>query len=376
MTPSRSSRTFLGADTFRRAAAVFAAALLATAAAAASRPREPFLIEHPFPVEARTSFPGGLFHWMDSLAGTTVGKTIPAHREEFLRLFGPLTGDDTRHLNAFVAARAEHMKMRRELPPSPLPRATGSALLGIFCRGGSVDAALASAKPELTPESWAGLDAAVRHFEPKYRTVWNGGAVPQAFIDSARADRLRPRLEALLAKIARFYRVDPTQAPPPRIALVPVPEGYGTHAEAIDGVLLIEIRPRETLSDEASVIVHELSHFLWSIVPAERQQRMAGYVLGLDEASARTYRLLGEGIPTALGQGVADRIFRPRQWSPEAAWYHLIDVDACAHRVYPLVSYALEADQPFDERFLLRFFQQSAPGGGSAGSRRRFLVSP
>jgi hypothetical protein len=213
------------------------------------------------------------------------------------------------------------------------------------------------------------------HFKPKYEVVWNHGAVPNAFLDAARKDARLPELEGLLAKIVRFYNVDPSASSPPRVALVPVPAGYGTHAEAIDGILLLEIRPRDSLADEVSVIVHELSHYLWSIVPPERQTRLAAYAANLDEASVRTFRLLGEAVPTALGQGVADRAFNPRTWTAEGAWYHQLEIDTCARRIYPLVSYALGAGMSYDEAFLLKIFQQDRPRPGPSGGTLRFLVS-
>ena len=375
MIRSRSSRISSGADRLAGAALALAAALCALPSDAASRPSRSLLIARPFPVEAHASFPGGLFHWIDSLAGTTAGKTVDAHRDEYLKLFGPVTASDRTHIAAFVAARAEHFRKRREAPPEAIPRATGSALLRVFCAAASVEAALAAARPALTPETWNGLAAAMAYFKPKYEVVWNHAAVPNAFLDAVRHDPRLPELEALLAKIVRFYGVDPSSSPPPRIALVPVPAGYGTHAEAIDGILLLEIRPRDTLADEASVIVHELSHYLWGIVPPERQARLAAYAASLDEASVRTFRLLGEAVPTALGQGVADRAFNPGTWAPEEAWYHQLEIDACARRIYPVVASALEAGLTYNEVFLLKVFQQDRPRPSPSVGRPRFLVS-
>ena len=333
--------------------------LAALPAAAGARRQDRLLLARPYPIEAAPSFPGGLFHWMDSLAGTTVGKTVPAHREEYLRLFGALSGEDRAHLEAFVAARAEHVSRqaadaaRRDIPPR------ASAMLGVFCGSATVEDALAALKPELTPVAWHGLAKALAHFRPRYEVVWNDGAVPQAFLERARRDPGRWQLEALLARIVRFYGVDPLKASPPRLALVPVPAGFGTHAEAIGGVLLLEIRKGETLADEASVVVHENAHFLWGLVPEERRRRLALFAAGLDDGGARAFRLFGEAIPTALGQGVADRAFRPSAWSPDGPWYHTPDVDACAKRIYPIVRDALAAGLTLDEGLVLRAIRAS-----------------
>lgn len=333
--------------------------LAALPAAAGASPRERLLLARPYPIEAAPSFPGGLFHWIDSLAGTTVGKTVPAHRAEYLRLFGALAQEDWAQLDAFVAARAEHAS--RGTADAALGSTTPrvSSMLGVFCGSATVEDALAALKPDLTPTAWDGLAGALAHFRPRYEVVWNNGAIPRAFLERARRDPGRAALEALLARIVRFYGVDPLKAPPPRVALVPVPAGFGTHAEAIGGVLLLEIRRGEGLADEASVLVHENAHFLWSLVPEERRRRLALVAEGLDDAGVREFRLFGEAIPTALGQGVADRAFRPSTWSLDGPWYHAPEVDACAKRIYPTVSSALDRGLTLDEDLVLRAIRAS-----------------
>ena len=358
MIRSRSSTISSSAEPRRRAlAAAFALLTAALPAAAAAHRQDRLLLAVPYPIEAAPSFPGGLFHWIDSLAGTTPGKTVPAHRAEYLRLFGPLTGEDRAQLTAFVAARAEHAQHEaaKALRDGVSPRA--SAMLGVFCGSATIDAALDRLRSELTGEAWDGLAKALAHFRPRYEVVWNDGAVPRAFLESARRDPGRRQLAELLTKIVRFFGVDPLKVPPPRLALVPVPDGFGTHAEAIGGVLLLEIRSGDKLADEASVVVHENSHFLWNLVPAERQRRLAGFAAGLDDDSALTFRLFGEAIPTALGQGVADRTFRPSSWSLDGPLYHTRDVDACAKRIYATISSALDAGLTLDEELVRRAIQ-------------------
>jgi hypothetical protein len=232
-------------------------------------------------------------------------------------------------------------------------------LLGVFCESATVEDALAKLKPVSTGDAWNGLAKALAHFRPRYEIVWNGGAIPKAFLERARRDPGRPKLEALLARIVRFYGVDPRSAPPPRLALVPVPAGFGTHAEAIGDVLLVEVRQDEGLADEASVIVHENAHFLWSLVPPERRRRLATYASGVGDDGTRAFGLFGEAIPTALGQGVADRAFRPSTWSPDDGWYHLEDVDTCAKRIYPTVADALDRGLTLDEALVFRAIRAS-----------------
>jgi hypothetical protein len=357
------------------AAAAALALLLGTARVRAADPVPgDTLLARPYALRAAPSFPGGLFHWIDSLAGTSAGKTVPAHRQEFLRRFGRPTPEDKSQIAAFVEARAEHFKRQQALAGrSGLP-ARGSVMLGMFCEADTVEAALEAVKPELSAKAYRGLAASLAWFRPKYEAIWDHGAVPETFLARARRDPGLAALESILTRIVAFYGVDPAAAAAPRLALVPVPEGYGTHAETIGGVILVEIRPDDGLADEASVIVHENAHWLWSLVPKERQQGLVAFAEGLDEASQHTFSLFGEAIPTALGQGVADRRFRPASWSPDNPWYHVAEIDRCAKSIYPLVRATLSEGRSLDRKFLRKAFDLAA--GRRARSMRLKPRSP
>lgn len=338
------------------ASAVAAAILGAAPALAADPVPDGDLLVRPYTLRAAPSFPGALFHWIDSLAGTSAGKTVPAHQEEFVLRFGHPSAEDKKQIAAFVAARAEHFKRLQSIAARGGPPARVSAMLGSFCEAETVEAALASVRPELSAEAYRGLSGSLAWFRTKYEGIWSDGAVPKEFLARARTDPGRAALESILARIVAFYGVDVAGARPPRLALVPVPDGFGTHAETIGDVILIEIRPADRLADEASVIVHENSHWLWSLVPPDRQARLAAYAAGLDAASQRAFALFGEAIPTALGQGVADRRFRPARWSFDAPWYHVSEIDFCAKSIYPLVRSALSSGGTLDEEFLRKAF--------------------
>src|SRR6185436_10666432 len=126
------------------------------------------------------------------------------------------------------------------------------------------------------------------------------------------------------------------------------------HAEAIGDVLLLEIRSGEGLADEASVVVHENAHFLWSLVPGDRQRSLSRAAADEGEAAEKIFRVLGEAIPTVFGQGIADRSFNPSSWSLHDPWYHVEDVDACAKRIYPVLETALKLGQKLDEDLVRR----------------------
>ncbi len=332
---------------------VLAACIAAAPAAAGSGGESRLLLGSRYPIEAEASFAAGLFHWVDSLAGTSAGKTIEAHRKDFRSRFGPLDAEDRRALEEFTAARLEHVRRFREAHgPSWNAVPAVSALLGEFCAASSLEDALGRASGEMSPEALEGLRRALEHFRPKYVKVWDGGRIPRGFLDRARGDGAARRLAALLAEAAKFFGVPPDADPPPRLVVVPVPGGWGTHAEAVGRCLLMEVRDGEGLADEASVIAHENTHFLFYRVPPERRDRLAAALRAHGPDGERAWTVLHEALPTAVGQGVADHEFRPTVWSYDAPWYHLEDVDAYAKAIYPWVNHALTKGGRFDETFL------------------------
>lgn len=289
---------------------------------------------------------------MDSLAGTSRGKTISAYRLEYKRRIGPPTHDDALRLADFVRARKAYTEFALQQYPAAGADHPLSALLARFLAAPSVPDALGAVRADLAPEDFARLQGALEYFEPQYQRIWDEGDIPVEFVQRARVDPQRAEIASLLHRIAGFFDVDPKPGPHSRVVLVPVPSGFGTHAETVGRYLLMEVRRDDTLADEASVIAHESSHFLFEKMNADRLLHLAA-VAGRRGANGRTaWATLHEALPTALGQGVVDHRFRPASWSLDAPWYHLPEVDAYAKAIYPLVSAAIEHGQRFDDALL------------------------
>jgi len=320
----------------------------ATNTAATERAQVERLLRDDYLLEGSVSFPAGLFHWVDSLAGTSGGKTIPQYREEFYRTFGAL-GEAKPALASFRSIRLAHAR-RNGVGGS---ERGASSMLGVFLAADTLDAAFEDLKSQLSPDESDRLRAALEQLAPKYRTLWNGGARAREFLDNAKRNPSRADLEKLMAAMARFLGVDPKTEPAPRIVPVPVPAGGGTHAEAVGRYLLIEIRPGETVIDEAAPIVHENAHFLWYRIGDQRAEKLEAAARVVDSRGF-TWRLLHEALPTALGQGVAARRFQREHWSPRAGWYHIDEIDECAKRIYPLVQKAMDDGAVLDEELMTR----------------------
>lgn len=331
--------------------------LVVTALASPARASEGDFLGPAYPLDVDVSYTAGLFQWVDSLANTSIGKTIPAHKREFVRRWGRPTAQDNELLLEFRHARFAHAAATHD----------PSTLLGIFCAAPSVDAAIAAARKNLTDDETADLRAALSGLAPKFDEIWDGGAVPRAFVERVAKDPQRAELAAFLAKVAAFFGVDPNALPRPRLVLVPVPDGWGTHAQAVGRLLLLEIRPGDGLAQEAAVIVHENAHFLLEAIPEARRAALAAEAKSLHGSGETAWKTLQEALPTTLGQGMADRMFRPIEWSRRDPWYHTPEVDGYAKALHATVNHVLARGGRFDEDFVLQAVQVWVDGGKRHG---------
>lgn len=332
-----------------KTAALLTVLLAGGAFAAESAP--PSLLDGAYPLDVSVSFPAALFHWVDSLAGTSAGKTIPLHQAQFEERFGRPDAKDMEAIRRFQAIR------------SRASARGGATILEAFLEAPDVGGALGTLRPQLGDVDVEGLGACLEHFRERYVQVWQDGKVPRDFLEKAVQDPARKDVGELLARIVRFFGVDASAGTKPRLVLVPVPVGGGTHAETVGRNLLVEVRPLEGFADQIPPIVHENAHLLWNRVPAERRNAITR---AMSEVPSGTQALaaLREALPTALGQGVAGRAFLGKRWSASAPWYHTAEVDAYAKAIYPLVQAALDAGLRFDEALAVRMaraFPKSPP---------------
>jgi len=321
---------------------------------ATATPSDDLLLGKAYPIEVSVSFHSGLLHWLDSLAvlnraGATAGKTIPAHRAEYEKVLGLPTGGDKGMLQRYRSARLAWLDSADSTERDRLTVA--------FFEATDLDGALKRAAELLDPSSARSLAAAMRHFTPRYQRIWRNGQVPHDFLDRVRGSERREELARLLAGVAGFFGVSPTQEPHPQLVLVPVPPGFGTHAQAIGPYLLIEIRSGEGLGDEVGPIVHENTHLLISRIPQARLEALGRTALGEEPWGLEAWDGLREALPTAIAQGVAHQSFRRDTWSIENDWYDVQRIDEYAKRIFPLVKEALAGDGTFDEKFVKQLVQ-------------------
>jgi hypothetical protein len=313
-----------------------------------SRP-EPLLLDRSYPIEVGISFPAALLHWLDSLAGLngpgmTAGKTVQAHREEYGDRFGRLTTEAAARLQRYA-------EIRWKVAERAGPERRNSLTLAFF-ETEDLDQALLRSRELLDDDEPEGLGEALDYFAPSYEQIWNDAAIPERFVRRAGKDANRRELSKFLVRMAEFFEVPADREPHPRVVLVPVPRGHGTHAQAIERNLLIEIRDWEGLTDEISPIVHENAHLLFSRIGSARRTEMEQLAASVDTRGSQAWQLLHEALPTALGQGVAGERFLGDRWSATGRWYHTDPVDLYAKDLFPLVRKSLGKGKRFDDAFL------------------------
>jgi hypothetical protein len=316
------------------------------------------LLGNTYPIDVSVTFHEALLHWLDSLVmltgpGGTAGKTVAAHRKEYEGLFGRPSPQDSAMLKRYHAARQGFVR--------GADRDDRHRLTLAFFEASNLNDALERAGELLDAGAAKDFDTAVRHFEPRYRQVWKEGSIPEGFLARVRASERREELAAFLVNAARLLGISPQQDPHPRLVLVPVPSGYGTHAQAIGPFLLVEVQRGEGLADEVAPIVHENVHFLLSRIPARRIEALERAARNVKPWGADAWGLLQEALPTAIAQGVADRSFRPEDWSRRQPWYHTEAVDRYAKRIFPLVEEALRQNGSLDESLVKRLVGAYAP---------------
>ena len=296
-------------------------------------------------IETDVSLTANLVHWVDNLAGSSVGKTKPVYRLYWEQRFGPVDEADRQALQAFARARmagtVPGVRVANEsgcLPHEAEALSWHQVFLVEAMRAHSVGDLTRSLAPYLSQADLAGLSAALDHFQPRFHRVWKDLEHVRRFERRFRSFVEQGEMADYLIDLAGFFGVDPGSAPPMRISLMGLPSDGPTHAEADGDYLLIEIRPADTPRDQVQVVAHEASHFLMRRMGVDRIDRLARQAYEGGDAGALVWRYMWEGIPTALGQGLAEARLSPRTFSMSQSWYHIGVVDRFAKLIYPLAA--------------------------------------
>lgn len=300
-------------------------------------------------IETDVSFTTNLVVWVDNLSGTSIGKTMPLYRRYWEERFGPPDAGDRAAFEAFARIR--------NLPVPPTGRAVGndSGCLPVETEGlgwrqiflaetmasGSMPQLRRALSPYLAVSDLEELTAALDRFRPRFERVWKDLGHVRRFEGRFGKFLAEGKLTAYLDTLAGFFGVDAQAAPPMKISFIGLPVNGPTHAEADGDRLLIEVRQLDDPRDQIQVVAHEASHFLMRRMSISAIDRLASQLYGRAETGALVWRYIWEGVPTALGQGLAEARLSPRSFSRTQRWYHTDAIDRFAKMIFPAVESAV-----------------------------------
>ncbi len=303
-------------------------------------------------IEAAASFTINFVHWVDNLAGTSGGKTIATYQRYWEERFGPIGPEDREALETFARIRTLPMPEAAGIDneqgclPIRTERLTWhQRFLVAAMEAGSVDEMLERLSDDLTPDQKIQLAASLARFRPRFDRVWRDMGHVRRFERRFRHFLAHGDLLRYLDTLAGFFGVDPAAMPPMQVSLVALPFDGNTHAEADGDHLLVEIRPDDSPEAQIPVVAHEASHFLMRRMGAAATDAMARQAYAQGDAGAIVWRQMWEGIPTALGQGLAVRTLSPAAFSRSSRWYHIPAIDFFAKAIYDGLAASVRAGE-------------------------------
>ncbi|MDQ7007090.1 MAG: hypothetical protein Q9Q40_07645 [Acidobacteriota bacterium] len=341
-----------------------AAALAAACTSRLSAASRPAAADTPpaaetWPIEARVSYLVNLFHWVDNLAGTSIGKTRAVYQRQWEKTFGPPSPADAAQLEAYrqVRTRPEPVVRPDRLPdaqsclPTSFPRLSARQRFNTaVLRSDTLPQLERALAPVVGPADAATVRRVLAHFEPRFRRLWPRMAFLGPFHERfERWLRARP-VQDLMLRFAHFLEVQADPSRPTVVHLVGLLEQGSTHAEASGRFLLVEIRPADGPADQTQVIFHELAHDLLRRQPARVRDAFARRLMARGAVGALAQTLLHEGLPTALGQGVARATLTPNHFAFRDRWYHVDAIDRFAHRIYTAVRQEIHSPRSYSSR--------------------------
>jgi len=305
--------------------------------------------------ETEVTYVASFVHFVDSVAGTSGGKTISTYQHLWAIKNGEPQGEVALAILHFLAARDSrhaHQVCEDRSGSAGAQRSWEGVFLLRALEALDIDSFLDSIRPCLTEPEERALSSALSVLRPGFDAFWQRAhwlgrfdAAFQRFLDEG-------SLTSYLGEVARFMDVDPASAPPPVLCFVLLPVDGPTHAQAIGRRLLIEIRPSDTPADQVQVVAHETSHFLFELIAPDRLGALERRARAEGEDGARTWMLLQEALPTALGQGLATARLTPAGFHLSSKWYHTPAIDTFAKRIYPIVAREIDAGRTIDGPFL------------------------
>lgn len=204
----------------------------------------------------------------------------------------------------------------------------------------------------LLPPDRARVAAAMDRFRPRWQAWWDAEARDRltGARDSLQAILARDEMRAMLGAVRHFYGATGPGADSLSLTLVARPGLVrgATNAQVVEGWSLQELLPGRSAAQEVGVTLHEVAHLLLSLAPDTTREATAAGLARLGFAGRATRSVLDEGLATAFGNGLVERMVRPTdRWSAYLArplsFYNDSIIDAAGKALYPVLDSLLEA---------------------------------
>jgi len=238
----------------------------------------------------------------------------------------------------------------------------------------SIGAFVDSLSDQLDDAERSDLRSILEAFEPRFAKIWQSMSYMKEFEGQFRRYIDRSGLRPFLGEVARFLGVRPGDFPPGRLHLMTLPEEGVTFASAIGRDLMMEIRPGDGPEEQVQVVAHETAHYLWQMMTPERVDALATQIHSASPDGPVILTMMREGLPTAIGQGMADARLVPRRFGLQFPWYHLASIDRFAKEIYPLLDEALMKRQTIDQGFLPRIALSGAGALAASAAPTDYLT--
>jgi hypothetical protein len=323
------------------------------------------------PLQVRLDAFPNLTYQLDCVADAD----IPCSTENFRALWGRellRTARDSAMVGQWRAARARYSQ---EVAPKPEPGEVSFPLSGRFESLDLHERVRVAGLQSLSANDYASrlellvlprdrerLLEVVRHFQPRFDAWWRReAAVAGARFAQATEALLRgERTSRRLASFARFYGSVLPPGDTLRFVLLYRPElvKEGTSGQQIGTRSLVEFVPGERPEERMDVVIHELSHFLYSRTPAQALAALESRFIALAEGGSggavSAYNLLDEVLATTFGNGIVARDLLPparfeRLLATPGALYNQAAIDQGAKVTLRWMDAWLDAGRTIDD---------------------------
>jgi hypothetical protein len=197
----------------------------------------------------------------------------------------------------------------------------------------------------LRPSDARALAEVERHFWPRFHAWWTASG--RAMTDTAfrRFPELlgqRADLHELVEAVARFYggKIPPGTEVVFDLVARPKSAARATSAEHVGHHLVIEVLEGEQPDRRMGVVLHELFHYFHaSRSAAAKAALIERFAASSDPLGIVAYYLVDEGLATAFGNGLVERLLTPddykRRMAQEGGLYNNRGIDRTAKALLP-----------------------------------------